>query len=113
MAAYDDLLTTAKQLVQAITGAGQSFLSVHGISNLAAISAATVVKNGAGRVATVSITTAGSAPGKIYDATSTTDTSRPIVNLPNTLGPFIVDLPVRYGIVVAPGTAQIVTVGYS
>lgn len=113
MAAYDDLLTTAQRLVQALTGAAQTFLQVHGLVNKAAISTATLVKSGQGRIATVSVTTAGTGAGAIYDASSTSDTSRPVCVIPMTVGPFVVDLPVGYGIVVAPGTGQVVTVGYS
>ena len=112
-AALSDLLTTAKNIVTAINAAAQVYLNVNGTANVALISTATVVKGAPGRVVTISITTAGSANGAIYDAVSTTDTTKPIYTIPNTIGVVHVNLPANYGIVVAPGTSQVITVGYS
>ena len=113
MATLDDMLTTAKNIVTAINGAAQSYLNVAGTSNAAGLTAATLVKTGAGRVATVSVIVAGSAVGKIYDANAATATTNPIDTIPMTVGPYTLNIAVKYGIVVAPGSGQTVTMGYS
>jgi hypothetical protein len=64
-------------------------------------------------VSTVSIITAGSTVGAIYDAAALGVTSRPIVTIPNIVGVFSAPIPMSYGILVVPGTGQVVTVGYS
>ena len=61
----------------------------------------------------VTVTTAGSTVGTIYDANTSSITTRPIYTIPNTVGVVFVNLPVVYGIVVTPGTDQAVTVSYS
>jgi hypothetical protein len=113
MASLDDILTTAKNLVTAVNGVATTYLNVQGTTNAAAISAPTVVKASGGRVATVSVTTAGSAVGAIYDATTTSSPGRPVYTIPDTVGPVFVNLAMQYGIVVIPGTGQVVTVGFS
>ena len=108
-----DILTTLKNIVTALNNASQSYLNVNGQQNLASITAATVVKSTPGRVATVSVIVAGSAAGKVYDATTASATTNPIFVIPTTVGVTIVNIPTLYGIVVAPGTGQTVTVSYS
>lgn len=108
-----DLLTALKNAVNAINSAAQTYLVVNGVTDLAGIAVATVVKSSNGRVATVSITTAGSAPGVIYDASNTSDTTRPLYAIPNTIGVVHLNMPAQYGIVVAPGTGQVICVAYS
>jgi hypothetical protein len=77
------------------------------------ITATAIVNNAAGRLAVISVTTAGTTTGVIYDADTTGITTRPIYIIPNTVGVVFVNLPVVYGIVVVPGTGQAVTVSYS
>lgn len=113
MASLDDILTAAKNIVTAINGLATTYTAVNGALSAQAISIPTVVSSKAGRLATVSITTAGSAAGTIYDSASLTDTSRPIGVIPNMVEIGSVNLPVAYGIVVVPGTGQVVTVGYA
>lgn len=60
----------------------------------------------------VCVTTAGAA-GAIYDAAATGVTTTPIYSIPAALGVVEVNIPVRSGIVVVPGAAQVVTVTYS
>lgn len=108
-----DVLTSIQNLVQAVNGASSVYAAVQGKQTASAISAATLVKPNAGRVAMVSITTAGSAPGTIYDTNTAASTARPIFAIPNTLGVIFVNLPTSYGIVVAPGTSQVVSVSWS
>jgi len=113
MASLSDLLTTAKNIASAINGVAQTYVFVQGSQVSQNITAATVVRAGQGRLATVSVTTAGSAVGTIYDSASTSITTRPIYTIPNTVGVVSVNLPVVYGVVVTPGTGQAVTVSYS
>lgn len=113
MASLSDLLTTAKNIASAINGVAQTYVFVQGAQIRQNITAATVVRAGQGRLATVSVTTAGSAVGTIYDSASTSIVTRPIYTIPNTVGVVSVNLPVVYGVVVTPGTGQAVTVSYS
>ena len=112
-ASPSDILTTIKNLVTAINAATEAYLNVNGITTLEDISTETVVKPAAGRLATVSITTAGSAVGYIYDSTVVTASARKLFTIPNTIGIVHVNLPADYGIVAAPGTGQVVTVAFS
>ena len=113
MASLDDILTAAKNLVTAVNTVSKGYSDVQGAQNLANISTATVVKGSAGRIATVVVTTAGSTTGKVYDSTLTSSASRILYVIPNTVGIYVVNMPANAGIVVSPGTGQVVTVSYS
>lgn len=108
-----DLLTTAQNLVQAVNNAATTYLNVQGKQTASNISVATLVKPVAGRVAVVSITTAGSAVGHIYDTNQVAATTPTVYAIPNTIGVHFVNLPTSFGIVVVPGSGQVVTVSYS
>jgi hypothetical protein len=114
-ASTSDILTTLKNIVTALATAAQNYLNVQGATNKAAITAPTVVKNSPGRIASVSVITAGSATGFIYDATLLTDTTKPLYIIPDAVGlqPYVVNLPASFGIVVVPGSGQKITVSYS
>lgn len=112
-ASSSDILSAFKNIASAVNNVAQTLLQLHGTSNVPNISTATLVKSGAGRVCTISITTAGSATGTIYDTNAATSTLRPIYTIPNTIGVVHIDLATNYGIVVVPGTSQVVTVGFS
>jgi len=108
-----DILTSVKNAVTAINSAAQSYLSVQGKASAAGLTSATVASSSAGRLVNVSVIVAGSATGMVYDSNSTTGTSRPIYVIPMTVGVFQVNIPVSYGVTVAPGSGQTVTVSYS
>lgn len=108
-----DILTTLKNAVTAIATATQTYQTVQGSIAATALSSATLIPNNPKRLCMVSITTAGSTNGVIYDSTSTSSLTNPIYTIPNTIGIVSVNLPVSYGIVVSPGTGQVVTVSYS
>jgi hypothetical protein len=114
-ASVSDVLTTIQNIVKALATAAQNYLNVQGAVNAATITAPTLVKNVAGRICSVSVIVAGSATGFVYDATSLTDTSKPLYVIPDAVGlePYVVNLPASFGIVVVPGTGQTVTVSYS
>ena len=113
MSSLSDILTAAKNIVTALNGLGQTYLEVQGNQVLNNISTATVVSTGQGRLASIAVLTAGSAVGAAYDATISTATTNKIVTIPNTVGVIVVNIPTNNGIVIAPGTGQVVTVSYS
>ena len=113
MASLDDLLTAAKNLVNATNTVGQVIANINGVAIAPNLSATTLVSSKAGRLARVSVLAGGSTNGTIYDSTSTTSPTRPIFKIPTTTGIIDVNLPVVNGIVVSPGTGQVVTISYS
>lgn len=113
MSSLSDILTAAKNLVTAVNGVAQAYVGVQGSQNSADISAATLIKAGPGRVATIVVTTAGTTDGYIYDATNSNATINKIYVIPNTVGATFVNMPVNLGLVVSPGSGQIIAVSYS
>jgi hypothetical protein len=125
MSSLSDIFATAKNIVSAINGAAQTYLNVQGAQNRVGLTPngaspyGTLVKSGVGRIAVVSVTTAGSTVGGVYDCNSiaTVSASSVPVNqiyvIPMAIGVYVVNLPVSYGIVVVPGTGMFVTVSYS
>ena len=113
MASLDDILTAAKNIVTGINNAALTYLSVNGVTSISGMTAATIVKNLPGRICTVSVVVPGSVSGKIYDASSTSARTNPVYTIPMTAGAYVVNIPTLYGIVVAPGTGQTVSVGFS
>lgn len=113
MASLSDLLTTAKNIASAINGVAQTYVFVQGAQIRQNITTSTVVSGTAGRLAMVSVTTAGSGHGVIYDSANTGVTTRPIYYIDNKVGVIFANLPVVYGIVVVPGAGQHVSVSYS
>ena len=113
MSSLSDILTAAKNIVTAVNGLGQTYLQVSGAKVSVQISTATLLSVGQGRLVRVIVTTAGSAAGSIYDASVSTATTPKIFVIANTLGVTEVSIPVNNGIVIAPGTGQVVTVSYS
>lgn len=112
-ASVSDVLTAFKNLVTALNNASQSYMQVNGQLCASGITAATVVKASAGRVAVVSVIVAGGAIGYIYDANALGVTGKPLYVIPMTVGVVVVNLPASFGILVVPGTSQTVTVSYS
>ena len=112
-ASTSDVLTAIKNIVTALATASQSYLNVQGTLNAADITVPTVVKASPGRIATVSVLTAGTAVGLVYDGATLTATKRPLGVIPTTVGVFTVNLATSFGILVVPGAGQAVTVGYS
>ena len=107
-----DQLTVQRQIAQAINQAAQNYLNVQGVSNSGSLATTTLVKTSAGRVCRVIVTTAGAA-GAIYDSTNVAVTTNPIFVVPATVGVYVVNMPVRFGIVYAPGAAQVAVISFS
>lgn len=112
-ASLSDLLTVAKNIVQAISALAQGYLNVQGAQNFTGLTAATVVKSTAGRIANISVIVAGSAAGAVYDSASTGVTTKPLYVIPTTVGVYVVNLPASFGITIAPGTGQTVSGSFS
>jgi hypothetical protein len=126
MSSISDILTATKNIVTAINGLGQTYIQIAGSKVSAQISTPTVVLVGQGRLARIVITTSGTTSGSIYDASVSTATSPKIYTIDHTGGGgggggggssgirvIEINIPVNNGIVVAPGTGQVVTVSYS
>jgi hypothetical protein len=101
-----------KQL--SLGSSGELISTTGGVSSLLNVSAATVVKTGQGRVVRVSVITAGSTSGTVNDtaATGSAAIGNQIATIPNTVGTYALDWPVGTGIVVVPGTGQVLAVAY-
>lgn len=112
-ASTSDVLTAIKNIVTALSTENTNYLNVNGQLNAAGLTAPTVVKPVAGRIASVSVLVAGSGVGHVYDGATLSATTKPLSVILNTVGVFVVNLPASFGIVVVPGTGQTVTVSYS
>jgi hypothetical protein len=112
-ASLSDVLTVAKNIAQAVNALAQAYLNVQGAQNFTGLTAATVVKASAGRIANISVIVAGSADGAVYDSTATGDTSKPLFVIPMTVGVYVVNLPASFGVTIAPGTGQTVSGSFS
>src|SRR5882757_3026416 len=92
-ASLSDILTVAKNLATAVNSLAQTYLNVQGAQNFAGLTAATVVKSSAGRIANISVIVAGSATGAVYDSAATGKTAKPLFIIPMTVGVTVVNLP--------------------
>ena len=78
------------------------------------VSANTLVKAGSGRIARINVTTAGSAAGSVNDSDTVANAAAAnlIFSIPNVVGSYSVEFPVFLGLVVKPGTGQVVSVSF-
>jgi hypothetical protein len=85
-----------------------------GTSSQLNITAATLVKATPGRLVKIEVTTAGSAAGAAYDAATTSGNvaANLIAPLPDTVGGIVLDWPCQNGILIVPGTGQVLSVSY-
>jgi len=112
-ASLADILTAIQTLFKTLASGFQTVVQINGATNAAGLTSATLVKTGAGRLAAVSVTTAGSAPGAVYDSTSVGTPLNPVFSIPAALGLTVANIPLRYGLVVVPGAGMTVAVVYS
>lgn len=112
-ASLDDILTTQRNGVINLANLAETWLQINGKQNASALTSATLVKTGAGRIASVSVVVGGSATGAIYDAGSASATSGILYTIPTTVGVYVLNFPFVNGLVVAPGTGQTIAVSYS
>lgn len=118
MASPADILTAIKNVVSAVNLAAQTYLDVQGAQSrtgmqIIGLNTAYLLKRGTGRLAVITVTTAGSATGTAYDTDSETSLIRPIFIIPNTVGVTTINMPFSYGLVITPGTGQVLSVSYS
>lgn len=114
-ASLTSILTAVQNVATAINNAAQTYLNVQGARNLANVTSATLVKNGSGRVVSISVITAGTTTGLIYDSNNLNSLLNPVYVIPEAvaLDPYVVNIPVGLGIVIVPGTGQKLAVVYS
>lgn len=100
--------------VAALTDSNKVLATGSGLYSRLNITAATLVKTGAGRIAKVNVTTAGSTTGAVYDTTATGSIAAAnlVAVIPNTVGSYSLDFPVTSGMVVVTGTGQVVSISY-
>lgn len=87
-----------------------------GTKSMVNIAAATLVQAGPGRIARVSVVTAGAAAGAVNDCNGDTiavDPKNKIATIPNAVGIYELDWPVDVGIYVTPGSGQVLAVLYA
>jgi hypothetical protein len=78
------------------------------------VTAATVIKNSFGRVAKISVITAGSTAGSVNDAATTgaAAVGNQLAAIPNAVSVIDLDMPFANGLVVTPGTGQVLAVSF-
>jgi hypothetical protein len=83
-------------------------------SSLGLNGAAVVVKPAIGMLVTVTVTTAGSTTGSANDAATTgaVAAGNLIATIPNTVGVYYIPFPFLNGLVITPGTSQVISVAF-
>lgn len=113
-ASLDTIVTNIQNLANAVFTGSTNFSSVNGLQDFFNVTSATVVRSGNGRIVNISVIVKGSTTGTVYDANSTTDTSRPIYVISDAAtGIQVVNLPVQYGVMIVPGTGMTVAGSFS
>ena len=113
MSSLSDILTAAKNIAVAINNAAQIYLKVQGAQRSATMTSTTLVSGSQGRLASISVVTAGSTSGTIYDSSSIGNLVNPLAIITNTLGVRVINMPYDTGLVVVPGTGMSVIISYS
>lgn len=86
-----------------------------GAKNSYNVSAATVLKTAPGRVYTVNVVTAGSTVGSLNDSATLGGVAAAnlMAHIPNTVGTYSLQFPYFTGLVVTPGTGQVLSINWS
>jgi hypothetical protein len=115
MSNLDDILTATKNIVVALNNANSFYKQQFAQSSKTNLSANTLLAANAGRLYTISVTTAGSTAGAVYDANSIANASASnlITNIPATAGTITFNWPYANGLVYKPGTGQVASISYS
>lgn len=116
-ASQSDLLTSQKNLVNAVNNIALTYQQVNGTQIKGNISGTdpVLVKGSSARLSTVSVISAGSTVGYVYDSKTTTITAATtkLYVIPMTVGAYFINMPASLGLVIVPGTGQVVTVSYA
>ena len=112
-ASLSDILTAIHNLIQTLGQVQQAYAQVEGLANFANITQATVIKASGGRICRVSVLTAKSQIGTIFDGATLTATTRPLYVIPTTVGVYDVDLPTGFGILIIPGAGMSLSGSFS
>ncbi len=116
MASQDDILTAHKNLAIAMNKQAEISSALAGNSVAYAISVPTVLTP-VQRLVSITLITAGSANGMIYDTNILGKTTAPIGIIPSggsaPTAPIAFGIPISYGIYIVPGTGQQISVNYS
>jgi hypothetical protein len=117
MASLDDILTTQKNGVVAINSLSNNFKIEVGTITSTTVAADTLIITGRGKISNISVITAGTTNGFVYNATaniaSLLTTAAKLLAIPNTIGVFQCGVLFTNGIVISPGTGQEVNVTYT
>ena len=100
------LLFTCSAQAQAPTTRLQTQLGISG--------SAVVIKPANGNLVTITVTTAGSTTGSVNDSATTggVAASNLIATIPNTIGIYYIPFTFLNGLVITPGTTQVISVCY-
>jgi hypothetical protein len=114
LASIDDILTVLKNVVVAINGWNTTDRRNAGTATSVTVTTATVIATGSGRLVNVAVIVAGTTPGFVYNATTTSVTaSQALAAAPNTIGSYANGSNYTVGLVVVPGTGQSLNITYS
>lgn len=114
MAALEDILTAAQNIVRALSNETQNALALAGTRLAVALTANTQVVTGQGRLCRFTVTVAGAA-GTIHDAATiaTAAATNVIAVVPATVGVYEISCPYIYGLVYKPGAGQTASIIFS
>ena len=108
-----DMLTTAKNVVSALSNLRNIYAGLMGDQASPEMSTATLVFSGQGRVVRISLTDGGSTDGYLYDSNLVTSLTNRIAKV-NKLSEILeLGIPVQRGLVYVPGTSQKAVVVFS
>lgn len=122
MASLDDILTTQKNgvvtlgdLVNELAVFRNLYGQFIGTTAVLGASVPLLVNTGSGRLVNVYVITAGSAAGSIHDAGSVAGAvaGNTLFTIPTTTGITQVNIPYSNGLVILPGTGQVINITYS
>jgi len=115
MASTDDVLTAIKNIVVALNNTNKIALAGYAVYSTPGIATNTLLVARPARIHVITVTTAGTTAGAIYDASSITTigAANLIVTIPATVGIIDLNWPTTNGIVYVPGSGQIASISYT
>ncbi len=115
MASLDDILTTQKNGVVALSGIGTAFLRSQGTITSATVTTSTLIVAGKGYIVNFAVTVAGSTAGTIYNSASVAGAAaaNALCVVPSAVGVTQTGQNFSNGLVIVPGTGQSINVTYA